>query len=403
MKFTSTQRRMLIILTLINFFNYLDRNIIFPLFHLIKVEFGLSDFQLGLLGTVFIFVHSVASVPLGILADKYSRRVIIAGGVLFWSLASFATGIVGSFRALLFTRALVGVGEASYAPAATSMLSENFPEEKRSQAQGIFNIGLFLGGTLGAILGGIIAYYLNSWRLAFLFISLPGVLLAFLTLGVKDEQKKHAPTAQHKGALKKLFTNPAYILMLVNGTFISFGAGALITWGVEFIMRYQGYDLRTGSILLGSILMVGGVLGIIIGSYLADTLQKRFVWGRAIVIGLSLIISAPFMFLGIYTGKGNIAFLIYFFLGVLFGSFYYGPATIVMHDIVPKHLRSTAYGVYLLVIHLLGDTTAPALVGHISDVYDLRVGLELAGIAILLGGISFMPICWYVMRHPKAD
>jgi MFS family permease len=397
MQLKPTQRQLLVILALINFFNYLDRNIIFPLFHLIKMEFGVSDFQLGLLGTLFLLVHSVASVPLGILADRYSRKVIVSLGVLFWSVASFATGIVGSFKALLAVRGLVGIGEASYAPAATAMISDNFPESFRGQAQGIFNVGLFLGGTLGAIIGGLIAFYFHSWRLAFLFVSLPGVFLSLAMLKVEDKQRHHVSNTS-KAILKGLFLNPAYIWMLISGTLISFAAGGFITWGVEYIMRYRGYDLRTSSLMLGGTLMVAGVIGVLLGSYLADRLHAKFPWGRAILVGLSLAIGAPFMLLGVVTQASTIIFMIYFFVGILLTSFYHGPSTVVMHDIVPTSLRASAYGFYLLIIHLLGDTTAPVVIGAISDRYSLRFGLELAALAIFVGGVTFLPICWYMKK-----
>src|SRR5689334_960051 len=107
------QKIMLVVLAMINLFNYVDRQVVFPLFHLIKADFRVSDFELGLLGTSFTLVHSIASLPLGMLADKYPRKVIIAGGVLFWSIASFASGLAGNFKTLLGIRSVVGIGEAS--------------------------------------------------------------------------------------------------------------------------------------------------------------------------------------------------------------------------------------------------------------------------------------------------
>src|SRR6185369_14928612 len=107
---TRQQKQILLVLTFINLINYVDRQVVFPLFHNIKMEFGVSDFQLGLLGTLFMLVHSLASLPLGILADKFSRKKIIAGGVIFWSVASFAGGLSQSFKTLLGIRSVVGIG-----------------------------------------------------------------------------------------------------------------------------------------------------------------------------------------------------------------------------------------------------------------------------------------------------
>src|SRR3989304_3386576 len=164
-RFNSYQAQVLVILALVNFVNYIDRQIIFPLFSLIKADFALSDFQLGLLGTVFSIVHALGTLPLGWLADRTSRVKVISYGVLFWSGATFLSGLAGSFRLLLAARALVGVGEAAHPPAAApprgggvdppaprpaaATWSDSFPEEVRARVQGVFNLGMFVGGALG--------------------------------------------------------------------------------------------------------------------------------------------------------------------------------------------------------------------------------------------------------------
>src|SRR3989344_3434248 len=185
MKLTKEQKTILIVLTLINFFNYVDRQLIFPLFDSIKQEFGVSDFQLGLLGTLFMLVHSLASVPLGMLADRYSRKTVIAIGVGFWSAVTFFSGLVTSFRQLVFLRSLVGIGEASYAPAATAIISDTFPAGFRARAQGIYNIGMFTGGTLGAMLAGTLIFYFHSWRAVFFIVAVPGLVLAYAATRVE--------------------------------------------------------------------------------------------------------------------------------------------------------------------------------------------------------------------------
>ena len=188
---TRNQKVMLWVLTLINLLNYLDRQVIFPLFGHLKVEFGLTDFHLGILGTMFLLVQSLATFPLGILADKVSRKLIIGVGVAVWSAATFASGLAGSFKGLLGIRSVVGVGEASYGPAAVSMITDNFPEESTSQVQGIFSIGMLVGGTLGAIIGGLVAFYFNDWRIAFFIVSIPGFILACSVLFFKDKRGVH--------------------------------------------------------------------------------------------------------------------------------------------------------------------------------------------------------------------
>ena len=175
----SRQWRVLGVLALINLVNYVDRQIIFPLFPFLRHEFGLSHLQFGSLATAFTIVLSVGSLPLGMLADRTSRRMVVSGGVLFWSAATFLSGLATSFRSLLLARSLVGVGEAAYAPAGAAMVTANFPKHMRARVQGIFDIGMFAGGAIGIALGGIMAQYFG-WRAAFFLVGVPGVLLAFV-------------------------------------------------------------------------------------------------------------------------------------------------------------------------------------------------------------------------------
>jgi MFS transporter, Spinster family, sphingosine-1-phosphate transporter len=393
---SSQQRMMLFTLMAINFFNYLDRQVVFPMFGYIKEEFQLSDLELGLLGTAFLLTHSLASLPLGFLADRYSRKAIISLSVFVWSFASFFSGLARTFHQLLFARSVVGLGEAGYAPAASAMITDNFAQDFRGQAQGIFNIGMLLGGTLGAMLGGLIAHYL-SWRLAFFIVSVPGLFLAYLVTRLDDRRPEHDDASQVSTWV--LFRNPAYLWMIMSGILTSFAAGGLIAWGVEFLSRYKGYNIRDASLFLGSIYLVAGVSGVIVGSWLADRLHRSTRLGRSLLISISLVVSFPFVYLGLQDiGQGHL-FLVLFFVGIFLTSFYHGPQIVVMHDIVPKRLRASSVAIYFLIVHLLGDTTAPAVVGMISDEYDLKSGLELATSGILLAGLSYLPVCYLIAKE----
>jgi MFS family permease len=398
-RMTSSQRTMIWVLTLINLLNYLDRQVIFPLFANIKLEFGLTDFHLGILGTAFLLVQSLATLPMGILADRVSRRIIIGAGVAFWSVATFACGLVNSFKGLLTFRSLVGAGEASYGPAAVSMISDNFPEESNSQIQGVFNIGMLIGGTLGAIVGGLIAFYFNNWRLAFYIVAVPGIILAYYAFTLKDKRIEHT---EPKVPLHTLLKNKAYVWIIISGTLISFASGAFITWGVEFIHRYKDYNVRDAALILGFAMMAASVIGVAIGSYVADKLQKSYSWGRSAVVAISLMISAPLMYYGLLD-TGKFAFLFFFFMGAVFLSIYLGPVTAVLHDVVPKQFRASAYAAYALFIHLVGEACAPAVIGKISDASSLRHGLIFATGFVFLAGICFLPVVFLTAKNKRAE
>ena len=196
-----------------------------------------------------------------------------------------------------------------------------------------------------------------------------------------------------------LFKNPAFVWIMISGTLVTFAGGAYVSWGVEFVSRYKGYNLRDASLILGFTLMAAGVIGVVAGSWIADHLHKRFVWGRSVTVAVSLMIAAPLIYLGL--GDINSKFLLFslFFLGTAFLSFYHGPVSAVIHDVVPKHMRATAIAVYVLVIHLLGDTLAPAIVGKISDNYSLQAGLQFVTLFVFLGGITFLMVSRTISRR----
>src|SRR5271170_4067739 len=210
--FTGKQWRVLLILMLVNFVNYVDRQIVFALFPSIRRDFSLSYVQLSYLATAFTVVLSLASFPLGMLADRVSRRAVISAGVLFWSGATFFSGLAGSFRSLLLARGLVGVGEAAYTPAGTAVISATFPQEVRARVQGTFDLGMFMGGAVGIALGGIVAQWLG-WRAAFLMVGVPGLLLGMSALKLPDSP---VPEARERLPLRDILRVPAYVMLLLS-------------------------------------------------------------------------------------------------------------------------------------------------------------------------------------------
>lgn len=180
------------LLTLINFFNYADRNVVFAVFEPLKRDLHLSDQQLGWIGSAYIIVLSLAALPLGVLGDLRTRRGVIAWGVGLWSLFTSLGGAVRGFWQLFVCRAMVGVGEAGYGPVSQALIAEYFKEKRRALAIGIYSVGMALGGVLGIWLGGLLseAY---GWRLAFLWLGIPGFGLAILASQLR-EPRRRAPT-----------------------------------------------------------------------------------------------------------------------------------------------------------------------------------------------------------------
>lgn len=391
---TRTRRRVLLILMLVNFVNYVDRQIIFSLFPAIQRDFNLTFTQLGSLATAFTVVLSLASLPLGVLADRISRRAVISAGVLFWSGATFFSGFAGSFRSLLAARGLVGIGEAAYAPAGSAVISAVFPQEMRARVQGVFDIGMFIGGAVGIALGGVMAEAFG-WRSAFFILGIPGVILGLCALRLP--RLPSTPSQEHM-TVRELLRVPAFLALLASGWFCSFAGYAYVAWGPALVQRYRGFSARQAGLALGITLVVGGTSGIAAGAYLSDLLAKLRPWGRPIIIPVGFVLGAPVIFLALHSTT-KVQFLVYFGLGAFFLSWYHGPLTATIHDLVPPQGRATALGFYYLFINLFSMALAPLIVGWIADRSNLITALNVPIACQLLGAAFFILVIRSIRRN----
>ncbi|HUJ95126.1 MAG TPA: MFS transporter [Terriglobales bacterium] len=398
-KFNRVQWQVLLILMLVNFVNYVDRQIIFALFPAIRSDFHLSFEQLGYLAAAFTVVLSLTSLPLGMLADRLSRRAVISAGVLFWSAATFFSGLAGSFRSLLIARGLVGVGEAAYTPAGAAVLSATFPQEVRARVQGAFDIGMFVGGATGIALGGVMAASFG-WRAAFMLVGIPGVILGLSALRLP----KAAPSVSKESMpIWDLLRVPAFVALLASGWFCSFAGYAYVAWGPELVQDYKGFSARTASLVLAITIVLGGTCGIAVGAYLADHLAKLWNWGRAAVVPVGFVLGAPAIYFALHS-SGKLLFLFCFGLGAFFLSWYHGPLTATIHDLVPPRGHATAVGFYYLFVNLFAMAVAPLIVGKIADRYDLITALHIPIAAQLIGAAFFVVVIFCIrrsgLRHP---
>ncbi|HEV2492395.1 MAG TPA: MFS transporter [Terriglobia bacterium] len=405
-RFSPYQIRVLTVLTLINFVNWIDRQIIYPLFPLLKDEFHVSYTQLGWLVAAFSLVHAVGSFGLGYLADRTSRKRVISFGILFWSGATFASGLAGSFRSLLTARAMVGVGEAAYVPSANAIISASFARRIRARVQGIFDLGMFIGGALGLALGGILAQWVG-WRPAFFIVGVPGLLLAMNVVRLPEppsEARAPGSSTEPPVPVLDLLRVPAYIMVLVSGWFIAFAGYSYVIWGTDFVCRYKGFSLGEAGILLGSVSVLAGILGVMTGAVLADKLGAAFPWGRALAPALGFLVSAPFI-LGAVHAPSKLAVLGLLFAGTFFMTWYHGPVTAIIHDLTPPRAHATAMGLYYLFVNLFATTAASLLTGKIADRYGMFVGMHCAVAAQVLGAFGFFAVIYCVrrqgLRHPS--
>ena len=390
--FSFAQVRLLAVLALINFVNFADRQVLNPLVPLLRAHFNVTDTQLGSLQTGLLVVLALLSIPSGYFADRFSQPKIIAAGVLIWSLASIASGLAPTFAMLLIARAMVGVGEAAYAPAAQSMISDSFSFDNRALAQSIFASGMLLGGAAGLALGGIMGIR-HGWQHAFIVVGIAGLIPGLFTLKLKEPPRRPRSEA---GSIRELLRVPAYVAMIAAGTCITFSSVSLVTWGVDYAMSYKDFSLREAAVSLSIIALLSLILGALTGGIVADRLQRRLVYGRIIVIALAFLVAAPFLLLAIQSDEKWVV-LTGLFVAGFFMSWYHGPTTAVIHDLTPQRSHATAIGVYMFVTQLLG-ALGPQLIGRISDNSDLQIGLQAAVAVMVMGSLLMLLVIHFVRR-----
>ncbi len=334
-------------------------------------------------------IHAAGSVPLGILADKWIRKKIIAIGVSIWSFATFFTGVANSFTQLLITRSIVGIGEASYAPAATSLIADNFPVEKRAKASSVFHLGMFLGGTLGMILAGIISTHLG-WRACFYIVAVPGLILVFFVLKMKETRsEQHKSDDVNYKSIINLFRSPAYVVTLAAGIMLTFTSSSIISWMTQFFIRFHDYGVDKASLTIGLAIVISGPFGIYTGGHLSDYLFNKYRLPRSTAMAFGFIAATPLMFI-VLTTRNEILMMACLVIASFLMTWYYGPMVALIQDIVPGSLKATAFAFYLFTVHIIGSTPAPALIGKLSDITNLQTALYLIVITNLLGGLLLL-------------
>ncbi len=387
------------ILTLVNLLNYLERNVIFALFDPIKVDLALSDAQLGWVASAYVLVFSIAALPLGVLGDIRSRRMVIAFGVLLWSTFTTLGGLAHSFPLLFFCRAMVGIGGAAAVGACSSLVADYFTGPRRAFAMGLFMAGLSLGGVLGILLGGQLTTH-YGWRTTLIALGTPGFLLAIFVARLRQPPRTDAPKDQSMWAAlvevaqasRVVTTIKTLVFVFLGGALISFGANGLIGWAPTFMARELGISIDRVAVLLGKYGLLFGIGGTIFGGVFADWLRRYTATARVLTAGLGLLFGAP-LIMWLLTIRDLNLFIRVFCAAFFFLAWYSGPLTAVIFDVVPAKIGTTVVGAYFLFIHLAGDTIAFPIVGMISD----RIGLDRAvfvlpmvsmvGGLVVLGGL----------------
>ncbi len=348
---------------------------------------------------VLLVILAIASIPSGYLADRFNEPKIIAAGVLFWSLAAISSGLAPTFFFLFVARGLVGIGEAAYAPAAQSLISDSFSRRNRAMAQSVFASGMILGGVSGLALGGIMGAR-HGWQHAFIIVGVLGILPGLSALKIKEPPRRPRSEAVSP---KELLRVPAFVAMIAAGICITFASVSFVVWGIDYAMNYKNFSLKEAALSLAIIALLSSVLGALSGGYFADRLQRRLKYGRILVIACAFLVATPFLLLAIQSDEKWMV-LSGFFVAMYFMSWYHGPTTAVLHDLTPQRAHATAVGVYMFATQLLG-ALGPLLIGRISDISDLQIGLQAATGVLVFGALLLLLVIHFVRRdglhHPR--
>ena len=394
------------VLFVVNVLNYADRYVLSAILPSIKHDFNMSDFQGGLLISSFLIVYAVATLPLGIWADRGIRKNIVALCVGIWSVATALAGLTQNLIQLFSMRSILGIGEAGYAPASLSLLGDSFSKAHRGRVLSFWSIGTLVGAAIGVSLGGLVADTLG-WRWAFYIVGIPGLIVAFLAWrmreparGVFDSESGEVEEEVGHGKfgrdfldiVKKLFHIPTYWILVGALVFSFFTIGGTSFWLTSYFTRAFNLSLTSAGAISGGVLVSSGLIGTVLGGWIADFIQKRYPQGRLFTCMLGFLIGAPLVLAALFIQNLPL-FIAVFIVAAISLNFCTGPLNAVIQDIIAPNMRATAVGLALLLAHLLGDAAAPTIIGLISDHSTLGTALIvtaptflfLAGLVCLLG------------------
>ena len=384
------------LLLAVNLLNYIDRQVLFAVFPLIKIDLQLSDTALGFLGSAFMLSYMLFAPLFGWLGDQWSRTRLAAGGLVVWSLATALAGFAPGYRTLLAARATVGVGEASFGTVSPGLIADFFPKERRGRVLAWFYVAIPVGSALGYLLGGVLGQR-YGWHAAFLLVGVPGLLLAIPIALLRapprggDNTAPRAPEGKVSTGYAALFRNRSFVCNTLAMAAMTFAIGGLAQWLPSFLNRAHSLDVAKANTLFGATTVFAGILGTLAGGWIGDRWQKRSGKGYLLVSGWGFLIGAPFAAWAILA-PGLTSCITAIFIAEFFLFLNTGPLNTVIINVTNPAVRAMAFAVNIFFIHALGDAVSPSILGWLSDQWSLRGALLITPLVMLLAGL-FCFIC----------
>ncbi|QJY46065.1 spinster family MFS transporter [Pseudonocardia broussonetiae] len=377
--------RAVAVLALANLLNFYDRTIPAIVVEPLKAEFGLSDTDVGVLGGAFTVVYAVAGITLGRMADRGSRRRIMAAGLIVWSLFTAASGGAWSIASLLIFRLGVGVGEAAYAPAANSFIADLFPPDRRSRAVAVFQFGLPLGLTLAFFTTGALVEAFDSYRAPFFLAAVPGIVVAVALLLIPEPRRgasetRSVGTGSVARPIRTVLAIPTMWWLILSGIGLQIAAYGVTTFLVPLFQRYFGLSLTQSAVNAGIVLGLTGLVGLALGGAAADRAARRSRRGRLLVAAVSLSLAVPLTLWALsLPPDASGLFVLVFSTGWLQQFTFHTSALPAVSDVVEPRLRATGIALFFAAFYLLGGAFGPVIAGALSDTFAAAAPAGAAG------------------------
>jgi MFS family permease len=368
----------LLILVAINILNFYDRHLNGALAEPMRKEFHLTDAQLGLLGSIFIWLYAIVGIPLGRIADRWSRKMLLSGGILIWSALTAYAGLATSYSTLVISRLGLAVGEAVVAPAATSWIGDLFSAAQRSRALALFMTGVPIGGALSYLFSGPVAQA-YGWRMAMALGAAPAMVLIPALLTIAEPRRGAADNvleASGTASMWSVLRIPTLWWIIASGALLNFNMYAVGAFLPAFMSRIHHTSLAESGVITGFVYLAGGVTGGLAAGAWGDRVARRRKEGRLVSAAVIALAAAPFAFAGIALPHGSLGGAIAL-LTIAYACLnsYYGLVYASIQDIVAPAQRGTAMAVYFMLMYLCGASFGPYLTGALSDFLARRAAL----------------------------
>lgn len=405
------------ILWFVCFFNYADRQAIFSVFPLLKAEMNLSDVQLGVVASAFMWVYAGFGAIAGLVGDRFQRKTLIIGGLVFWSAVTVGTALSTDYAHLVLFRALEGLGEAFYFPASMSLLSDYHGKDTRSKAMSFHQSSVYAGTIAGGALSGYMGQY-YGWRSSFYVFGGLGILLGVALLALLKEPARGQSEAdvledvahvaldlRQKNifhSIKDVFSQPMVWILISVFVGANFVASIFLTWMPSFLYNKFQMSLSMAGLNATFYLQVASVLGVVTGGFLADKLARKYRGGRMIAQSFGLMCGVPFIFLTGWTLSVPVLIIALVGFGY-FKGLYDANLWASLHDVVKPKNRATAVG-FMNSIGWFGGAIAPIAIAYASNEYGMSASISATSALYLIFGLLLIFGIWKFMsgrREPE--